>query len=600
VPESAPQQSGFGSAPASEPQQSGFGAAPAGMPQQSEPMGKGQQSFGSQAEMPKNNTENSQSQAFGMPRAKPAKKKGKGGLFIGIGVIAALIVLFAAYIMVSAGGFSNFFKRSFSSAKDYYKYIENKEISENSKKFSKVYGEWNAILQEATEGSYEGQIKLELGESAKEMISSFIGIMGQGDISWLDSITIDAKTTYMEDSVMLWMSSMLNDTDLVSANLIMDDTDFYVNIPEIAEDYFYGDLEEMGVSIGQISGTKELYENLPSSEQVETLLNKYWSMTLDGEMEVTKSKEKVTAGEISQNAYKLEAVISGEDAAQIFKNMAEAAKEDEDLESVIRTAYSAYYNMYSTTMVWLPTEDEAYEGFIDSLDQFIEEADSYDAIEEITSTIWVDEKGNVIARRMESVSEDQIVTTEIKIPRKGTKFGFVYAVSADDAEEISLTGEGEYKGGSVSGDFTAYVKEEEAFVVNLSALDLKGLEKGNLNLSAMITPSSTIEGAEELPLDPTAFTISIDMAQEGVKKADSKIEVLYDEENFLTLTTNSQKVDTEEIEIPEDTIDMMDEEAMMQWMQEADWGSFIDHLRETDLPSEWIDEFESTLEYLQM
>jgi len=70
------------------------------------------------------------------------------------------------------------------------------------------------------------------------------------------------------------------------------------------------------------------------------------------------------------------------------------------------------------------------------------------------------------------------------------------------------------------------------------------------------------------------------------------------ENSYFTLTTNIKTTPNgETVEMPDEGIDMTDNEALEEWTKEADWDNLFDKLRETDIPEEWIEAMESSINY---
>ena len=68
---------------------------------------------------------------------QPPKKKGSFKLIAGgIAAVLAVVVLLMAF---NASAMTNFFKRTFSSPKDYYKYVTEKRIKSSSASLAKIY-----------------------------------------------------------------------------------------------------------------------------------------------------------------------------------------------------------------------------------------------------------------------------------------------------------------------------------------------------------------------------------------------------------------------------------------------------------------------------
>ena len=546
---------------------------------------------------------------------QPPKKKGGFKLIAGgIAAVLAVVVLLMAF---NASAMTNFFKRTFSSPKDYYKYVTEKRIKSSSASLAKIYDSNIAEAKKNLNCKYESEVKLEVGES---LISTLGLISGGQDFSWLESLSCKINGSVKDKAQSAAIQYFLNDKELIAADCFIDGESMFVGLPDISDEYLYLDLTDnavYGSALQNIIKGEKDYDALPQGKDIEKILNKYSLMLLDSVSDVKKSSEKLSVGNISQNTTKLEATVRGEDYAEAVKKIAGSAKNDEDVKKIVTALYDSMVTLNPSVMMAKNREDfyKQFQNYLDKLEDEIDGQDLEDSSVKIT--IWVDDKGKIVGSESEALNNGEgNLSYGYKMPFKGDKFGYEFNISNDKGTLAALDGEGKYTSGKLSGNFTLSVNtssfgfsggysgiyggdgedEEEKLEavadINLKSFDVKALEKGKYDVEFELTPA---EDSSILQNAPMLGSVQLNFLLKG---DDFKLEVLEGENSYFTLTTNIKTTPNgETVEMPDEGIDMTDNEALEEWTKEADWDNLFDKLRETDIPEEWIEAMESSINY---
>lgn len=530
--------------------------------------------------------------------------------FVGIG-IAAVLILVVALVGFNFKNLENQIKRSFSSPEEYYRYVEEREIRRSSKSLRNTYDAWlkqaNGNLENA---KGEASMKLEIGEKPKELLAPILGSMGEdADLSWLKSLDFNTKAIIEEGIYRVSLDMLLNEKHILGYNTEMSKDKVQFQIPDLSDTGLTMDMEKLGLGQSAVPDVASFYRNLPKGEKLEPLMSKYWLMTLDSVSEITKEKEKLSVGEVSQDGYKLSGKVDREKLKESLKHIEEEAGNDAELKSLVTSVYQSLLDLYGTQymeLTGLPTTpEEMYEKLLTALSEEVKnlEAENEENSSEILLSIWVDNGGTVIGRTLSREGESADTSFTMKIPRDGRKFGLLYelAGSSEQYPNLLLLGNGELNGTNLTGSFDIALDGLSFATVNINRMDTKALEKGSVDFAADVVFKSTgAEGVESLPLDIEAFRLSTELSGDS-KEAVWKLLLSYDGERFIDMTMDSKL--SPDLEIPAisgNEIDITDNDAMAEWVKNVKWDEFIKNLRETDIPEGWINSLESSVQLMNM
>ena len=457
-----------------------------------------------------------------------------------------------------------------SSPDERYKEAEQKQVKEISSQFTGAYETTRQKLAGDKVQSGSGDVVITLEDSGKSTLSAMMGGM---DLSWINTLgmKMSAKVgqTALEESIAL----SLNDKALGTFNIVMADSDIYLQVPELAEKYMHIPSSLVGedVSVSTMMGE---YKKLPEGKKLEELVNSYSKIITDAAKNVKESKEDVTVGDYTVNATKLEVTFDGEQLTELGKKIVETAKNDQNLADIIKASYG----------------ESAYEEFKNSL-----ETNEEKKLEgKLVSTIWLGEGDKVIARelRIENANASENYVFTMKAPNKGEDFASEITFSEDGNELFRVDGKGKNNGKKMSGEFSFSQEGSKVAVLTLDELDLEALKKSELTAKGSVRLES--ESSSSM-MDLSAFAIDFDLA-ETAKSTKGTMTLKSGDAPFVTVAVDMTRGEGgSEPSAPADVVDVADEQAFEAYVKGANWNAYLAQLRQTDIPSNYLDMFEQSL-----
>lgn len=524
---------------------------------------------------------------------KPKKKTPMILIFALIGVLLFGGLAFAAV--------SIFGKKS---PLDQFKAAVTSHSKSQNESFGKFYKNYLSTTKDVMYNAFEGDVKVEIPDSTfKENMESMAMLMTGQNLDWLKSIAITMNGNIKEEAITFDMDVLLNDKSLLLLQYYFGDDQHLMQFSDLSKDYL--DLTaSMESGVGEmdfkavLSSQGNYINALPEPEVAQKLLDKYSTLWLEDVKEVKAEKSTVEAGGISQNATKLSTTLGTEELKTMYERYLNELKEDEDLKKVIieyvDTMNALTLSMYSYSYMESQSGEDVYDSFIKSLEDGLDSLNESNRDETMNIDLWVD-GGKLIGIRVE-VDSDTGATVEYKLPRKGKDFGFAYTIESDTTM-LSFEGTAKYDAGNISGEFAMYYDDVHVCDIKIDRLDWKAYESGQIKSSGVVSLVDDTYTSPTFGSGALRFVFEFDSS---VKDAKSSFSIRQNDKDVLVLTANAKYTGKKDIVKPDGTIvDMNDGEAMDVYMKNADWDGYIKKLRETDLPSEFIDMIESSISSLR-
>ena len=339
-----------------------------------------------------------------------------------------------------------------------------------------------------------------------------------------------------------------------------------------------------------------LYEALPTEEELDSLLTKYWGIVMDDLDDVEKSEKPVKVGQLEQKLTVLETTIDGEDLANAAEDVLKAAAEDAQIKAIIADAVK--YLEQKDAFGGPVDADEIYKEFQDSIEEALdslEETGAEDMDGELVLTEYVNGSHQVVGYGLEADGEEVFRYLEL---RDGGKLAF----ELDIPDTLEITGEGTEKNGAVTADYIVSVNypeyDEETFeatykkmdVLKVSLVDFKA-EGETVNGKIRIAPTSDLlqtlglSSAASSAIDLASLQLELGLA--ATKSGGTMdINVLSGEDLLAGLSFTVAEKEATAITEPANTCDMEDIEA---WLEDIDVEKLVKALDDAGLPaSEFI------------
>lgn len=517
--------------------------------------------------------------------AKPPKKKSKAPIFIGLG-LAVVVLLAIVSFAVFAG--QNFFKRTFSSATDYYKYVEKRNV--NSKDTWKAYDAYVKKVSSITSSKITQNMSIELSDDAKELIGNFY----PEDLDWFEKLDLVMELAAKDKNYEASISSKLNGKDIANIKAYADDESFYITLPDLTEDYLEISKDYLSENGFDFDAYMSSFESLPSKDKLKSIATNYTNIYLKNVSGVKKEKVKLEAAGVTQSVYKLSYTLEDDKLKEVLRALLEEAKDDKDLREVIEDYAEASMgaqsaNLGITVDDFMDEYDSGLEDILDNIDEL-----DFDGMA-LTMAAYVDGSGNIVGRDITIDEEDQEVLIKYAFTRKGKDVGLLYSYEVgDNITEVS--GKGKLSGANLSGTFNfknSYDGEETSILdVTVNKLNLAKLGTDNQEIDLVISAGEDLSdqyyGMEEF----SEYALKIE-----VNKSKAVYSVLDGSDELVKITLTDDRTASKKITLPKDMdpYDFEDEDSVSDWIDTFDVDAYIDKLSDTDLPEEWVDTIEEYL-----
>lgn len=434
------------------------------------------------------------------------KKKRKPVVAVIVAVIAVLAIGFAVFGKLFGTGLF----MSMASPEKYYQSIEKKNLAT-------LTAHTANIAKFTGKGGSNTKLSLSLTEDGKSLMNSM-------NTDWLNTMSLDINSEKDETSSYSAAVFNINDTKIIALE----------TLAGIAGDEMLLKLPDFSPTFIKLPANSNFMDfvgsQTPDMDSLSKVLDRYGEVVIENLNKVEKSKETVTVGSTTTEYDKLVVTIDSEISHNIAKAIASQARDDRNLENLIRSSAASKGE----------DADAAYADFLAGLD----EAESIDETAEntvlATMTLYVDKKGEVCGRHF--VTANAPDTAQYYLTAwKGNNFETEAKLISDDSI-LNITGSGSRSGNKISGDFTLQEGDIIVSTVKVDGFDKDAAKAGKVHGSFTFTPSKDyIDESGSNPL-MAGFSYKIDVASES-GKLDSTVLIFNDAANMATLkiSSNTQK-----------------------------------------------------------
>ena len=316
--------------------------------------------------------------------AEPKAKKSFKVPAIIIGCVAAVAVILGCVIFFARDKVGNAVHKTFDKPKDYYSYVEKKNLTALAGKGSGEY--MTKIIDNMTGHSVITEtVKIRLGSRGKDFTA--LASAADIDLSWLDNAGITYKVATQDDKFKLSIAPLLNDVKLASLLSIIDVKEgaMFFQVPELSEQWlglYMSDrdgFDEIAKTVGT-AGEKyeELLKAYPDQETMEKLVLKYYGIVMEQVESMEKTKSKLEADDVVQECTLLTMELKTKDVQKILRAVVKELRKDKDIEKIINDfseiTMSSMKDSLEEIKQYNPDYElpDPYEEFLESLDDFEE------------------------------------------------------------------------------------------------------------------------------------------------------------------------------------------------------------------------------------
>lgn len=524
-------------------------------------------------------------------------------------------VCMAALLGVTAAPVSAF-------AEGTYNDVEKAAMAEGIKNFALNYANGLSEYDAVKSGIHEDMI-LTIDDAGR----SILGFMVPVDISWLKELKLSTNVSMAEGAQFMDAELLLNDTKLCTLEYYFDLANMviYIKIPELREGYlkvdyaaamaaqqealeaqreeilasedlpedfdmdaYMEELDTLSSSFnsvdfmrGYMSVLSDLPAFMPDSAVIEELLNKYGSILFNHTAEGTTGEETLTIGDITKNCTVYEGQLTQEGAIAMMQEFLDTAKADEQLKNILNS--------------WdekIPEAEDLYDTFLFALEEFSDDVADLEADDDtsyISSKIWTDENGEITGRLL-SVNEDgeTIPLVNLQTLNDGNNFESLFQFGPSD-EGMELKGNGQITDGILNGTYELAIENESVASIEISNYDKNSAKDGYYNGNYKITPivpeteDPSLKVLENFGLlmdivsDKDSGNIDLSLTSGGSTLG--RLSIVAD--TGVTV----EKPDTADLT---DVYDVMNEEAMTEYMSGVTFDTLLNNLLSAGVPEEVI------------
>lgn len=540
------------------------------------------------------------------PKAKKSGKKpaGKGKL---IALIAAAVVVvgLVALALFNLEAIGNLFNKTFKSPEDYMVYVEEKGKEDLLEGLTGSYGDYLDTLKKDSISS-TGDVTLEVGDQLLDLLKPALQQAGLSnlDLGFLKNINMDISSNMTKDKMAAALGLGLGGKKIATVDMILDmaGSKVYLGIPELNKQYLSIPME--GVEdMSAFTEMKDAMVNaLPTAAEVEKLADTYYGIILSNVSSVKTSSKEVTAGGVKQNFTRLTCKITEKDLMKIAVKVLEKAQKDNTLKDVL-DRFGKFYNSIQE-MSW----DEYYYGEYEPVDLYamlVEAAESYipeleagmeDASKDNYLVIYtlVDAKGNICGRELDVVSEGESMDLNVSYActSSGNKLGFVMELS--DAAKIS--GKGTQSGNKKNMTYTLTV--EDTKYATLKVTDYVSTDKEFSFNAELIPADELLSGSDEAAIGIMAMakpSIKVSYSAQGNESASVSVKLLSDGKLLLGVSSSGKTSGNATVNIPSDTVDGNNQQALMNWVSSLDMEALMKNLEAAGISEELLSQLVGSL-----
>lgn len=411
------------------------------------------------------------------------------------------------------------------------------------------------------------------------------------DFSFLSKINFDMEMDTTGDMDKMQMLIGLNGQQVITLNVLMNMAEYliYAGSPELDDTYIKFDGSEMmggaalPVNPSEMMGGMDvsaLIDALPDKDTLSTILNRYGDILITGIKDVEYSTTTLEVNGISEECGQFLLKIYEEDALEIFKNILNTAKTDAELKTVIEEMAAAIEEMSGQDM----GAEDAYTTFQEGIDSALAELDDIEEIDTenpLKIYTYVNKAGELTGVKILEPETDRCGFYFYQVT-DGTTSAFVFAVPSEvsDDDQVKLSGTMSETNGKTNGTFTFAMEGVDFVTVTLKDMDDNG---GTI----ILKPTEDLLDTMGVALPFSDLSLELKMTAEVIE-----LNILTGSDLLVGIATRTEPSDGLDLEIPSDTVDAMDSEAMKDWasnlvldtvfenLRNAGAGEFIDLIEE--------------------
>ena len=517
-------------------------------------------------------------------------------------VIAVFLLLSLAFGMLAC---------SAEPSEDAFKQAQLNAASEFSDQYTLYYGKLSAHDPNNTSA------KVNLGVELSPELLSLLRSMTAESLEWVNDLGVSLEGNIKEDKMSIGLALSLGKEELVSASAFLDMAkgDAYLAIPLLAKEYLKTSMGE-GADMEDLLGTMDIgYDDmLPDGKTLDALLAKYLTLVLDRIPAVTFEAGTLTANGVSQECTVYTVELSQKQAVALLLDVFKAAKDDEQLKTIICDFVDSSYASYSSASgeyddifseldgyydYEILTGEEVYAEFILELEKQIEAGEDMvengeftDALAIVWTSYVMDKNPEVIGTQFDFYEESGDCTRLfLGRAQNGKDTGVSSYLDYFGEKIFEIKGDLTEDGKLLSGTYEILMEEESMLFLDLANVDTNLLDKGYFNGSMSVSPSKGLleemgVDMDEMGIAIAALSLKIDVEQKNDDKAKATVSLMNNGSAYLSVTVDSTVGNGSTVKLPADADIVADASA---WLMSLDLNALMEKLEASALPDSIVE-----------
>lgn len=530
----------------------------------------------------------------------PVKKKKIGGL-IAILVAAVFVVVLVAVAVFAKDSIMRLLK----SPEDYTKYVLRNNLVGN-KALVEAYDS-----ARSGKGFSQSTSRYYLNAS-DEALDDFYSILEAEDvdvdrdeIEFAKEVSLTVDTTADNGRFKLASDITLGGKSAFTADVIYDtdSEEVYFRSKELNEDYAY-----YAFSGSQSSYTEREFqemlsmmtvtnEGLPSGKEMSEIWDKYVDIAIDQIEDVEESREKMTAGDVTQKMTVLEIKIDDKLSKNIAVEVLGELKDDDEFKDIMKRAAKSYEPLLASRMYRYGGSSDDFEDELDDwLDDAYKSAKNIKFKDEATLELYVSNGGKIQGVRF-AFDDNEFYSLYTE---KFGKFGSELRVVDEKDEVMTVVGNGKVSFGTITGTFDIEMPEEDVkFTVGAEGFNLAQMAAGKVNGTLSLDLGQFSKELKEADKEADAngvirkladYELKMFISSTG-KSSEIKYSLNRDKDEYISAGYSVALSSGDSIEIPsgKKSVRIEDEDDFIEYLMDCDFDGWADELEDCGLPDEVTD-----------
>ena len=516
-----------------------------------------------------------------IPEAKPKKKSA----FKKIVLIAIPLILVAA-ILLNLSAVTGFVTNIFGSDKSNFARLEKQSVSDSLDSFTAAYQNYllDDILKDRT---YNLKFDVKLSDDLKDALKG--NYAKNLDIGWLDDTAFDITVTTggkkLSQDVLIGIGGQHVLT--VSALYDLESSKAFLSLKEITDDVIKLNIDttDTASTVSALTGENKALASavLPSAAIAKEIITKYHGIFVDNIETVTKTKETVEVGDVSEELTVYKADISNKDLNKITLAIVTEVKADTQIKAIIEKAAEELKKNGT-----IKKDADYYKDFIAGIEERITEINADEGNGEIALTLYdyVNSSNEIVGR---------------KTAEKGKTRGYItaeangkFATRCDMEDGITLSAFGTKNGDRITGEYTLKENDSVLYKIALTDFDKEAFSEGIIDGKIRFSPNSkAIKNAAPSKYKSIASLLDASFEINGKGDYNSGKFVLtgFNGENVL-FTANTEYSIAEAKAISEPAgkqVEIKDLNSLQKILGDLHLDKLVSNLRKTTVPKEYVD-----------